>query len=224
MRYGPVKKISSYVKKMATHAVSGGLSSLTYLGCVDPQGDVHYATDRCWSTDENGNPENILDITRGVMGANDTLMFIIERDVNRNVCHYTANLDDSGALVHENPVAPSWLIVPAGIDMHNMSIQEVEDDLTEEGLTTMETYAYGTKNLKNGRFMVNALKGEQLSMFQDQEGNYRTSIVIQGMHWVLRRIMIHTKPVMLGLYPSVSEIHLDVESRQGDPAQFFYAY
>jgi len=209
-----------YVEKMATNVISGGLSALNYLGCVDTEGEIHYETDRQWAVADNGNPENILEITRGVLGENDTLMFIIERDFNRNVCYYKANTDAGG----REQVLPNWLIIPRDIDMHNLSIEEVEDELKEENLTMVETYAYGTKNIDTNQFMVNALKGEQLSIFKDDEGNYRASIFIRGTPWVLNRIMIHTKSVAMGLYPAVSEIHLDVETLGGTPAQFFYAH
>lgn len=165
--------------------------------------------------EDNGNPEDTLEIVRGVMGRDENVMFTIERDFNRNVCYYSTQDGVS--------VDAKWLLIPDDIDLHDMSIEQVEDELVEEPLTRMETYAYGTKSLGQGRFMLNAIKGEQLGIRRDQEGNYRATIFIQGIHWTLRRIMIHTKPALGMLYPSVTEIHLEVEDVHGDIAQFFYA-
>lgn len=192
---------------------TGGISSLTCLGRVDVHGNATQLGDTEWSTEDNGNPGNMTEFTRDFLGQ-DNIMFIIERNLNRNVCYYTLDLESSR-------VIPTWLIIPDGVDVSDMSIDDVEE-VTEERLTMLENRVYGVDTIDDSHFVVRALKGAVFTIRRDGD-SARATIEVDNRTWVLNRIMIHTTPSRLLGIPSVTEIHLDVEDENGKIVQFFFA-
>jgi hypothetical protein len=170
--------------------------------------------DRAWSDEDNDNPDDMVEFTRNVLGEPDTILFIIERNLNRNVCYYQLDTDTK-------QVTPAWLMIPHGLDLSNLSIDEVDNQVTEEGLTMLETRAYGVDTIDDDHFTMRALKGEVFTIHRDGD-TARATIVIDHKTWVVRRIMIHSNPNMLGI-PIVKEVHLEVEDGPHRVTQFFFA-
>lgn len=189
---------------------SGGLSTLSLLGHVDGYGNATQYTDQTWCMDENGNPEDIIGLTRDFM-CNHDIMFLIERGFNRNICYYKFD-EDMG-------VIPSWLMIPEDMVLEDMSIEEV-DSLEEEDLTFMERRVYGVDMIDDTHFTVRALKGEIFTIYQDDEGHARARATIDNTPQTIRRIMIHTVPGTLRI-PTVSEIHIEAEF-DNKVSQYFY--
>ena len=196
---------------MASKVLTGGLSSLTYLGCVDAGGVVDQKTSRQWITEDNGNPDDILDIARELVSEN--VMFTIERYLNKNVCCY--QLDDG-------QVCPKWLMIPEDEDMMEADLDRLQEVTHLEDLTMFESRAYGVDVFEEDRFFVKALKGEELRLVEADAGVFRAVIRINGHPWFLKRIFLHTKPNIMN-FPSVYEIHIEVMDEHDRVTQFFYA-
>jgi hypothetical protein len=231
---GPEKDLMVRVKTiMASSAVEGGLNSLHKLGSTDVNGVSRRTGSRSWSVADNGNPDDMVTFVRNFMGQDDDVLFIVERDFNRNVVIYRPCFVHDGTELNTSKVAGgSWLIVPDDVDLDNMT-EEVVDDLVEEDLTKLEHLGYGVKKMSGGegelKFSIAALPDTPLTLFKhvDEEGSevWRVSIEIEEHRWIVRRIMLHTKPRALGLFPSVTEVHLEVEDygAHGMVAQFYYS-
>lgn len=166
---------------------------------------------RQWITEDNGNPDDILDIARELVSEH--VMFTIERNFNKNVCCY--QLDDG-------QVCPQWLMIPDDEDMMEADLDRLQEVTHLEDLTMFESRAYGVDVLEADKFIVKALKGEELRLVEDHKGVFRTVIHIDGHPWFLKRIFLHTKPNMVN-FPSVHEIHIEVTDEQDRVTQFFFA-
>lgn len=204
--------------------LSTGLSSLTRLGHVGVDGAPVRLTGRVWKTGGNGNPDSMLDTVRGYLGTQDSTLFIIERDVNRNVCHYQVNLTASGGVDPVTPVAVEWFMVAEDTDTDNLDPFEYdmggESPVHTEQLNMIERTVYGVGAPSPTQFTVNALRGEMFNLRRRGDG-WCACVTIDGVEWVLHRVMLHTSIGFTG--PRVDEVHLDVESPSGGMAQFFYA-
>lgn len=195
---------------MASKVRSGGISSLNYLGCVDARGVVDQKTSRQWITEDNGNPDDILDIAQDLVSEN--VMFTIERNFNKNVCCY--DLDNG-------QVHPKWLMIPDDEDMMEADRDRLREVTHLEDLNMVEKRAYGV-DVEGDKFFVKALRGEELELVKDHNGSFRSVIHIHGQPWFLKRIFLHTKPNMLN-FPSVHEIHVEVTNENNKVSQFFFA-
>lgn len=195
---------------MASKVRSGGISSLNYLGCVDARGVVDQKTSRQWITEDNGNPDDILDIAQDLVSEN--VMFTIERNFNKNVCCY--DLDNG-------QVHPKWLMIPDDEDMMEADRDRLREVTHLEDLNMVEKQAYGV-DVEGDKFFVKALRGEELELVKDHNGSFRSVIHIHGQPWFLKRIFLHTKPNMLN-FPSVHEIHVEVTNENNKVSQFFFA-
>lgn len=195
---------------MASKVRSGGISSLNYLGCVDARGVVDQKTSRQWITEDNGNPDDILDIAQDLVSEN--VMFTIERNFNKNVCCY--DLDNG-------QVHPKWLMIPDDEDMMEADRDRLREVTHLEDLNMVEKRAYGV-DVEGDKFVVKALRGEELELVKDHNGSFRSVIHIHGQPWFLKRIFLHTKPNMLN-FPSVHEIHVEVTNENNKVSQFFFA-
>lgn len=196
-----------------TQARRGGIESLTRLGDVDAYGNATQLGDREWSNEDSGNPGDMVEFVRNVLG-DPNILFIIERNLNRNVCYYQLDPET-------NTVFPAWLMIPPELDIEDMSIDEVDNELSEEGLSMLEKRAYGVDHIDATHFTMRALKGEVFTIHRDA-GGARASIKIEGKQWVVRRFMIHTKPSRVFGIPTVAEIHIEVEDGK-KIVQFFFA-
>ena len=195
---------------MASKVRSGGISSLNYFGCVVARGVVDQKTSRQWITEDNGNPDDILDIAQDLVSEN--VMFTIERNFNKNVCCY--DLDNG-------QVHPKWLMIPDDEDMMEADRDRLREVTHLEDLNMVEKQAYGV-DVEGDKFVVKALRGEELELVKDHNGSFRSVIHIHGQPWFLKRIFLHTKPNMLN-FPSVHEIHVEVTNENNKVSQFFFA-
>lgn len=210
---------------MAQAALRGGLSALVQLGSTDADGVSKRRTDRSWCTCDNGNPAHMLDFIRDFMGAEDNILFILERDFNRNVVVYRPLLNDAGAVVQDLLAGATWLLVPPDADLDQTTISMVDENLIEEDLSTLEKCAYAVSvvNADANTFAVAALPDTPLVLTQTADGKWCARIEIESQWWTLQRIFVHTTPAVFNLFPKVSEIHLDVRQDDGRTAQFYYA-
>lgn len=194
---------------------SGGLSSLTRLGSIDGYGNETQLSDRAWSTDENENDDMMVEFTRNVLGEHDNILFVIERNFNRNVCYYQLDPETG-------KVTPAWLIIPDHLDVSNMSIFDVDNELREEELTMMESRVYGVDMIDESHFTVRALKGEVFTIHRTGD-TARATVDIDDKSWVVRGILIHTRPGLVFGIPTVTEIHVEVEDKNERVFHFFFA-
>jgi hypothetical protein len=194
---------------MASKALTGGLSSLVYLGCVDSNGAVERKSQRGWVMEDNGNPSNIVDIAGELVG---DVLFTVERDFNKNVCCY---------VMGDNGLVPQWLIIPDHVDVENAEVEDLRDVVHTEELTYIETRGYGVEAKGPGQFGVRAIKGETFTM-ATHAGKTRACVTLNGYRWFVHRIFLHTKPNLVG-FPSVFELHLTLHDEAGKVTQFFYS-
>lgn len=208
-----------------TSAINGGLDSLIELGVIDVHNVSHRASTREWATTDNGNPANMLGFVRDIMGADDEVLFIVERDFNRNVVLYRPTLTYSGDLDTTQIVNAGWLMISDEADLDDANVAMDDDAISEEAMTSLEELGYGV-NVINGSnlcFAIRALPDVPLFLVQNAKGQWRARIEIKGQMWVLHRIFITTTPRSFG-FPKVSELHLEVCDVDTDAiAQFFYA-
>ena len=204
---------------MASRVLSGGIANLTRLGHMAVDGALYQTSERQWMHDDNGNPADMLELTRNLLRDSSKpgqdVVFTIERNLNRNVCHYTFN-PESGK------VEPGWLMVPPDVDLEDMSIDDVEEQLSEEDLNIIERKAYGIDMMSPTKFSLRALKGEVFTLRPDKEGNQRATLHLDGDTWTLCRILIQTKPNAFK-FPAVHELHMEVCDAQDCTAVFYFA-
>ena len=202
---------------MSTSALRGGLAALERLGSIDSSGSVHRVPGaRAWSTADNGNPDNMLEFVRDVLGEHDTVMFTIERDLNRNVMIYRPNFEGDAA-----PARPGWLMVPADADLDNTTIDMVDNQLKEEDITGIEQLGYGVKSSGPSSFSIRALPDTVVHMFETDDQQWRVRVEVDGTLRVLQRIVLFVT-TRFGL-PGVREVHVEVEDDAGAVSQHFYA-
>jgi hypothetical protein len=205
---------------------TGGLSSLELLGHTDERGAT-VQTGRRWASDDNGNPEDMAYFVKSFLGTQDTTLFIVERNINRNVCHYQANLNSDGETLYVHaPVKPSWLMIGAELELDSMTEQDVDEGvLYEEPLSGVEPMVYGMTFLDSTHFELKAIPGETFTLEQNPvDSCWRALLTIQGHAWVVERIYLHTTKSALG-FPSVQEVHIDVThpDKDADKRSFYYS-
>jgi hypothetical protein len=159
------------------------------------------------------------------MGPEDDVIFTIERDFNRNVVMYRPSLTRQGELNTSKLVDAAWLMVPAEVDLDNTTVDMVDEELVEEELTSMEELAYGVDvvHVDDLCFAVRAFPDNHMFLKKTPNDQWRATVMVEGRMWTLRRILLHTIPRAFGLFPAVSEMHLEVEDEAGAVAQFYYA-
>lgn len=204
-----------------------GLASLELLGHTDEHGRSEQLGDRRWSLDDNGNPDDMEYLVKSILGTQDTTLFIIERDTNRNVCHYQVNLTPSGEPYANGAVKPSWCMITKDADLDDMSIEDVSgnDVIYEEALSGIEPMVYGVAMIDSTHFQIHALKGETFTLERDPvTDTWRALLTIEGRPWVVKRIYLHTKSAtaMGDMFPRVSEIHVVVQYVDSDKKFTFY--
>ena len=206
-------------KLMATAAINGGLEGLVYLGTIDGVGTSHRAVaDRRWRTSDNGNPPNMLGVVRDLMGPGDRVLFIVERDFNRNVAMYRPALLSADEVDTNRMVGVTWLLVNRDADLENL------DGLFEENLTVLEEVGYGVDVVMEDDMVFSIRSLPDTPLFLVNNGGWCVQIEIASRRMTLTRIILHTTKRAFGLFPGVTEVHLEVEDpRTGAVEQHFYA-
>lgn len=189
-----------------------------------------------WSMQSNGNPHSLMFKTiKELLYDTVHVLFIIERDTNKNVVVYGLNKDSSGNVVLTTVVF--WVMIPVEakrdedveeeedeeVDLGNTDDQEVDlGNVYTEDLTFFENnYAYGIKSRslqsdgEEEHIYVKALEGQLIMVKQDMDGEYYAMIHINGSVRLLNRIFICTEPRPLGLCRT-KEVHVDVRDAWHD--------
>lgn len=201
-----------------------------------------------WRRKQNGNPSNLYSSVKEVLGAVNVL-FIVERDLNRNVVVYA--VDTESPLIIPPPVQTQvfWLMIPAAAPVAGRSVPirgESDDDSSDsdsdgdppgasnlgevytEDLTIVERrYAYGltTRNITytEEEIFIKALDKQPIRVRMHADGSYYATIQIGGTDMVLNRIFICTEPGAL-LWPKTTEVHLEVRLTFDAPTTLTYFF
>jgi hypothetical protein len=180
-----------------------------------------------WRCTSNGNPPDMLSVARELFES-ETILFIVERDTNRNVVMYTLS---------EGDIVPRWLMTPAPpvhYDSNTPLPADAEIDLGDvhtESLTALEAaFGYGVRVERGSSsadktgLLVQALSGQRITLdSRDGEAVATIQMVRDTEPLILRRIMIHTEPRPLAPWPKVVEIHLEVQQSVDGPS-IWYRY
>lgn len=188
-----------------------GFANLTFLGVTTPSGEFGANGMACsapsWRRPHNGNPTSMIDVVRSLF-PEQTILFIIERDVNRNVVVYT--LDKTRANVRV-----FWLMIPstAPLYTHDAPLPSEIDlgSVHTEDLTAVENrLAYGVNVLNDG--------GDGLALAVKAIGEERVyvdtfsgvaSVTIADTTMELRRVFISTEARSWMPYPKTVEVHVE---------------
>lgn len=222
---------------VGTVPLIGGLGSMRYLG-VTSQG-VDYPNPQLpnatWRRDNNGNPSNMLSLVRSVI-LDDTVLFLIERDLNRNVVVYRANInEDTGAPDATNPVTVFWLMIPgtpSKVDQVAENSDEEDDDeeldmgdmYTEDLNTVEKTVAYGVDSRVVGgkvKLYVKALRGESITL-EKQDGTWHGTMNMAGESMRIERVLVSTEPRTWGMWPTITESHMELREPTGRLNTYHY--
>lgn len=178
-----------------------------------------------WRPARNGNPPDMLTVARALLES-EPILFVVERDTNRNVVLYTLRDED---------VLPVWLMIPnppVHYDSEMPLDADTEIDLGDvhtETLTPLEAaFGYGVhRGVQRGANMtlfVQALKEQPIVVRKvDNEWHAFIQITADSAPLILRRIMIHTEPRPLAPWPKVVEIHLEVQQEPNSDS-IWYRY
>jgi hypothetical protein len=187
-----------------------------------------------WAMESNGNPHSLMFKTiKELLYDTVHVLFIIERDTNKNVVVYGLNKDSDGNVLLTTVVF--WVMIPVEakreeeededeeVDLGNEGDQEVDlGNVYTEDLTFFENnYAYGIKSRslesdgEEEHIYVKALEGQLITVKQDMDGEYYAMIHLNGSTRLLNRIFICTEPRLLGLCRT-TEVHVDVRDAWHD--------
>lgn len=197
-----------------------GFANLTFLGVTTSGGEYTSQGESCaspsWRRPHNGNPPNMIDVVRSLF-PDQTVLFIVERDVNRNVVVYT--LDKTRANVHV-----FWVMIPSSAPFYthdSAHTQEIDlGNIHTEDLTAIENrMAYGVTlqhNTASGDSLCMSVKaiGEERIFVNTYTGV--ASVVIAENALELRRVFISTEPRSWMPYPKTVEVHVEVAAPSGD--------
>lgn len=172
-----------------------------------------------WHAMTNGNPANMLDVTRSLFEDNHKrVLFILERDTNRNVLMYTYDAD---ALM-----VPQWLMIP-GAPVHYNSDEPLNEDaeielgnIYTEELTPLEsTIGYGVRvDRAEQEAYIHALRDQPIYVRKVGEEWYAMiQLAPDTAPLFLRKISIITQPRPLSPIPRVIETHLEVQQSVSGP-------
>lgn len=179
-----------------------------------------------WRLCYNGNPRGMLRVIKEALPAGTNVLFIVQRDLNRNVAVYA--YDEHRAAVHA-----FWFMIPAGarrasarLDEDREEDEEVDvGDATTEELTFVEqSMAYGVTPLTPGNvFRIRALEGRDMTVVR--AGNeWAASTVVEGKSMLLREVFICTEASTWRPWPTTTECHLTcVETADKAPVTYHYS-
>lgn len=217
-------------------AVRGGFSSMVLLGTLNHEGVFKGEFRSELLEGGNGNPANMLQRVRRLLGKD--VLFLVERSFNRNVVVYKLRRTASGDVNVEDPVEVFWLMFDNGellVDEVGEGGGEEEDGSSSdedegkvqpdvamhtEDLTRVErTLAYGLNVTPGGVNGVNggvpvfqlgirALRGEPLRLFEHPRHGWCVGIVFCGEPLILERVMAYTERRSFGLWPTVKQMHV----------------
>lgn len=210
---------------VGTIPLTGGLQTMRLLGVstTTNNGNIEDSGWR-WSPFKHQNKCDMYSAARALFG--NTVLFVIERDINKNVVLYKAVPSPTSQQNTVN-VEAFWLMIPPittelsdkeNSDQSDSSEDDDDDDAVNlgnvhtEDLTLLErTLAYGLTctQLENGgvRMFCKALRGEPIDVVQDDDG-WHARVRIQGELHYLQRVLVSTEERSWGLWPKTTEVHM----------------
>jgi hypothetical protein len=162
-----------------------------------------------WRMCYNGNPRGMWQYVKSSLPPETNVLFIVQRDVNRNVVVYAYS-------EAERRVHAFWFMVPASARRSPARYDEDKEEDEEvdvgeayaEGLTLVEeTMAYGVSPTVDGAFTVKALEGRQLRVVKEGD-EWVATCTAEGRHVVLRDVFICTEASSWRPWPTTTECHL----------------
>ena len=197
-----------------------GFANLNFLGVTTSGGEYTALGEPCvspsWRRPHNGNPPNMIDVVRSLF-PDQSVLFIVERDVNRNVVVYTLDKTRANVRVY-------WLMIPSSAPFYTHDSPHTEEidlgNIHTEDLTAIENrLAYGVTMHSNAApetlcVSVKAIGEER--MFVDTYTGV-ASVVIAENQLELRRVFISTEPRSWMPYPKTVEVHVEVAAPSSEP-------
>lgn len=170
-----------------------------------------------WRHASNGNPANLCGVIQSLLVDNHVL-FVVERDVNRNVVVYSLEEGDG-----KKRVTPFWLMIPAP-----RSTTDLGDVYTED-LTRVETnLAYGVQQRVNTdasiTLSVRAINGLPIQVKPDKTGRYVAHMSMNGGEVVVKRFMIFTEPRRWSPWPKTVELHVETHTPDSVASPIMYHF
>lgn len=203
----------------------GTLGSLKWLG-VTVGGKEYGVQDGAlklnhnpWRHGGNGNPPSMLDVVRSLL-PHFHIVFLAERDINRNVAVYCVQESAPGVADVNKPMMAFWLMIPHPRDTNDLG------DVYTEDLTTMEdSLAYGLCNWRCSDNVitthVRAVSGQSITVRHDGE-KWQAMIEMNSTPLVLHKFMIYTAPGKWTLWPRTHELHVEAE-KEGRGISYHFA-
>jgi hypothetical protein len=193
-----------------------------------------------WQTTRNNNPiKGFFRTVKRIVQNKCEMLFMIERDLNRNVVIYGLNKNDEGVV--QLPTVAFWLMIPDSTtrvhESHDTATDSdsadeencsVPPDLHTEDLTFIEkNLAYGiaqnTVNTAEEVIYIKALENQPIYVRRDGQGRFYATVDINGTSMCLRRIFICTDSNAT-ILRGTKEVHVEVSETLDSHASITYYY
>lgn len=222
---------------------NGTLQSMTYLGNTfngkhfvynpsssDPAKKLAPTSSGPWRHDSNGNPTNMLEVVQALL-PDLNIVFVVERNLNRNVVLYCVNETRPGVVNGDNPITVMWLMISAPAPPTTTECDEVDlGNVYTEDLNTLErTLAYGVSNVTitgNTEFKTRicAVSGEDITIrYSATDKTWEALILMQNTYLRLNRFRIFTEPRKFAPWPKTVELHVDAKLMAGNAITYHFA-
>ena len=172
-----------------TEGVSYGLSEMNFLGVSCNNHEYPYGNTANWRRDSNGNSEDVLHVVKELF-PDDEILFVIERDFNRNILVYKTAFDENDELDLSKIVDVFWLMVDAPVSPTNLGRVHIEE------LSILErSLAYGVEANKDeiGYYIKIRALNEPIRVFYEAD-ELHAGLAVKGNMMTLERVMIYTTP------------------------------
>ena len=211
-------------------------NGLTMIGFVDTQGGRHIIDGNPAATPlttmNNANPPNLVDILKRLTDQpEDRLLFVIERDFNRNAAMYRVRPGRNGA----PEVYVSWCMIDECADVGN-------GEFTQERLNFLEKPVYGVDMVGVGgdnastapavaRFQIRAFPNTVFCVRRHGGADFVATTELPPIdhrsgdqEWEMDRVVLHMGTSSGGgFFPKVQQVHLHVrDATDSSDAAFFF--
>lgn len=181
-----------------------------------------------WRHGGNGNPRNMLEVVQSLL-PDLNIVFLVERDLNRNIVLYCVNECRPGVVDRENPMTVMWLMIPQTPDTTS-STEDVDlGEVYTEDLNTLErTLAYGLTNVvvqsdDKLQVRVRAVNGEDIMIrYHAAERTWEAIVLVQQRYLYLDRFRIFTEPRKFAPWPKTVELHVDGRLMAGGEISYHF--
>lgn len=221
-------------------ASNGTLQSLKYLGntfggrefifnpkSTDLNGKLVPTESGPWRHSGNGNPRNMLEVVQSLL-PDLNIVFLVERDFNRNIVLYCVNESSPGVVDRRDPITVMWLMISAAPPVTADGELDLGDVYTED-LTTLErNLAYGVSDTcvisdTHLTVRIRAVNGEDISIhYSSSEKTWEAGITMGKTYLYLDRFRIFTEPRKFAPWPKTVELHVDARLTAGNAITYHY--